>query len=222
MAPQFLEWYEIMIVLNFMSMGPNRILAFLEYVLVILIMTTFIACGYNNLSYDELLAKESLRIERIDSLFYEVSLGITYDDFLWYCYNRNGKGQFRQNISGTAVVLDLNNEEEIIELEFFPEGQFVSKHDIISKYNGVVRFKDFTYYNKDLSIENLVKETIEIFEQGYGGNEFIVVPSKTLGIKNDFIKLDANRKITLRPTFEGDKLFIEFLDLKPLNNVRKN
>ncbi|MEC7265254.1 MAG: hypothetical protein VXW38_16055, partial [Bacteroidota bacterium] len=150
------------------------------------------------------------------SLFYGVRLGMTYDDFYWYCFNKNLEGVFKPNIEGTAVVLSFTkNFGAPVDLEFFPKVD--GKYTPITKYRGVVRYKNFSFYNKEHHINNLISETIHFFEGGYGGNKFIAMPSKNNLIKYDYVKIDGNRKIFISPAFEGDKIFVEFEDLKPID-----
>jgi hypothetical protein len=99
-------------------------------------------------------------------------------------------------------------------IEFFPRFENGIK---ITKLEAILNYRDFSYYNKNYAIENLIIETKTNFEKGYGGNKFFEMPHENNLLKYQYIKIDGNRKIVLSPNFDGQKLNIEFEDLKPAN-----
>lgn len=178
-----------------------------------LLMIT-VSCSHNQ-SYEDVVKEELSKGVRYDSLFYNIHLGITYDDFTFYCFKNHLDGAFKPNAKGTAVALELTEGFSApVQLEFFPKN--AQQYEPIKKFTGLVKYKDFSRYDKKYAIENLVKETLQFFEKGYGGREFITIPHENRLLKYNYIKIDGNRKILLKPTFNGDLLLLEIEDLNPI------
>lgn len=177
-----------------------------------------VSCMGSEPSYAEMEQEEMAKNIRFDSIAYGVNLGMTYDDFKWRCLLQNRDGVFKPNASGDAVQLRFTKGFKYpVHFEFFP-ADIEGEYDPILKYNATTRYVDYSGYNKEMSMENLVKETKTFFEKGYGGREFIAIPNENdPWIKNNFVKIDGNRKITLTPVYMGSELIITFEDLKAIS-----
>lgn len=180
--------------------------------MIFLIAINLITSCSRKQSYEEIVKKELAQGVHYDSIIYGVRLGMTYYDFYSYCWEKNQEGIFKPNISGTGVMVILEEGfNSPVVLEFFPQVNHNSEN--IMKYNATIKYKNFSYYNKKHSIENLLNETLQAFEKGYKGNTFFTIPHKNKLLKYNYIKIDGNRKIIIEPTFEGDQLIIKFEDL---------
>jgi hypothetical protein len=167
------------------------------------------------IKYEDLLSMELAKGIRYDSLIYGIHFGMTNEEFADYCTEMNRKKIFMPNENGSAVSLEIQNGFNLpVNLEFFPRFGNGMK---ITKLGAQLNYRDFSYYNKNYSIENLIIETKKNFEKGYGGNKFLEMPHENNLLKYKYIKIDGNRKIVLSPNFDGQKLNIEFEDLKPAN-----
>lgn len=181
----------------------------------VLIGVIFFSSCVHKKNYEEVVRDELSRGVRYDSIVYGIRLGMTYDEFYSYCFDKNIEGVFKPNTSGTGVttILEEGFNSPVV-LEFYP--QVNQNNEIITIYNATLKYKEFSYYNKNHSIKNLLNETIRAFEKGYEGSEFFTIPHENKLLKYNYIKMDGNRKITVKPTFEGDQLIIKFEDLNQL------
>lgn len=181
----------------------------------VLIVVIFFSSCVQKKNYEEVVKDELARGIRYDSIVYGVRLGMTYDEFFSYCFDKNIEGVFKPNNSGTSVktVIEEGYNSPVV-LEFYPQSN--QNNGVITIYNATLKYKEFSHYNKNYSIENLLNETIRAFEKGYKGNDFFTIPHENKLLKYNYIKIDGNRKITVKPTFGGDQLIIKFEDLNQL------
>ena len=187
----------------------GKLLIYLGFFFGIIIISS---CS-EKVKFEELVSVELAKGIRYDSLIYGIHFGMTNEEFGNYCSDMNRKKIFMPNLNGTAVSLELKNGfNSPVYIEFFPRFENGRK---ITKLEAILNYRDFSYYNKNYAIENLVKETKANFEKGYGGNAFFEVPHENSLLKSQYIKIDGNRKIVLSPNFDGQKLNVEFEDLKP-------
>lgn len=168
-------------------------------------------------SYEAIARYELSRNERFDTLIYGIHFGMVYQDFYDYCFQMNQKGIFmpKPDESGVRTVLEGPFNAPVV-LEFFPMAQ-VTDGPIV-KLSATLQYRDFSFYDRRYSIENLAREAMLYFEQEYGGREFIAAPQKDKLIKNYFVKLDGNRRVTLMPSPDGAALKILFEDLSRVLN----
>lgn len=177
-------------------------------------LITISSCS-EKIKFEELVSNELAKEIRYDSLIYGIHFGMTDEEFAIYCADMNRKKIFMPNHNGSAVSLELQDGfNEPVYIEFFPRFEIGGK---ITKMEALLNYRDFSYYNKNHGIENLITETKTNFEKGYGGNKFIEMPHENKLLKYQYIKIDGNRKIVLSPNFDGQKLNVEFEDLIPAN-----
>ncbi len=184
---------------------------------ILLILCFAFSCKEKR-SYEKVLKEELKKEMRNDSIIYGVHLGMTYDDFYHYCWARNVDGWFKPNEMGDAVICELSSGFNYpIIFEFFPV-DITDNLKPINEFRVLIRYKGFSHYNENMSMENLVKDVISYFEKGYRGNTFFAIPNTDNPmIKNNYVKIDGNRRITLIPSYLGQELFVQFVDLKPLH-----
>lgn len=167
------------------------------------------------LSYAAIAKQELSKSERADYLFDGIYLGMTFKDFYEHCRQMNQKGVFvpNANQSGVQALLNAPFNAPVI-FEFFPIAQ--TTNGPIVKVNASLKYRDFSFYGEQYAIKNLVKEAMDYYVQELGGREFIAIPQKNKLIKNYFVKLDSNRRITLIPSVDGSSLRVIFEDLSQL------
>jgi len=177
----------------------------------ILLTIVFTASCSRKVTMDEYVTKELERNIRQDSLIYGVHFGMTGEEFAKYCTGMNQKKIFMPSPTGTTVRLEISNVFDTpLYFDFFP---VLIGNSPIRKVNASMKYKNFSYYDEKYKMENLVNKAIQYFEEGYGGNGFFSIPHENKLLKFMYVKIDGNRKILLKPTFEGQVLEIEFEDL---------
>jgi hypothetical protein len=157
-----------------------------------------------------------MKTQRYDSIVLGVKFGMTSESFFKYAMKMKEEGLFYPSRSGTMVAMDINKEfNHPIQFEIFPvamQNKFVP----IKKFKAIIRFKNLYSNKKEMSINNLLNQTLLFFEKGYGGNTFIKVPNnEDVFVKHNYIKIDSNRKITIIPFLATNQLNILFEDIKP-------
>ena len=169
----------------------------------------------NNKSLEKLLLEESMKLQRFDSIVFGVKFGITSEEFFNYVRDKNEEGLFYPSRSGTMVAMDINKEFDYpVQFEFFPK-TMQNKFMPIREYRAFIRFKNIYSKKKEMSLDNLLNQTLLFFEKGYKGNKFIKVPNnEDVFVKYNYVKIDANRKITITPFLAMNQLNILFEDLK--------
>ncbi|TLP74030.1 hypothetical protein [Maribacter sp. ACAM166] len=193
-----------------MKSKPIKIFKIFLFLGTLLSIVFFSSCS-RKITLDEYVTKELEKNIRQDSLIYGVHFGMTGEEFQRYCTGMNQKKIFMPNPSGTNVRLEISNGFGTpVYLNFFPV--LIGKSPI-RKVNASLKYKKFSYYEEKHKIEILVNQAITYFEEGYGGNRFFSIPHENKLLKFMYVKIDGNRKILLKPTFEGQELEIEFEDL---------
>ena len=185
------------------------------YYLGFLILYSCDSTFLNKKSLDNLLLEESIKPQRYDSIVMGVKFGMTSDEFFNYAKEKNEEGLFYPSRFGTMVTMDINKEFSYpVQFEFFPV-TMQNKFMPIRKYKAILRFKDVYSNKKEMSLNNLLNQTLLFFEKGYKGNKFIRVPNdEDIFVKYNYIKIDSNRKITITPFLPMNQLNILFEDLK--------
>lgn len=185
------------------------------YCLGFLILYSCDSTFLNRKSLENLFLEESIKPQRYDSIVMGVKFGMTSEEFFNYAKKKKDEGFFYPSKSGTMVALDINKEfNYTVQFEFFPV-TMQNKLMPIRKYKAILRFKDIYSNKKEMSINNLLNQTLLFFEKGYEGNKFIRVPNdEDVFVKYNYIKIDSNRKITITPFLPMNQLNILFEDLK--------
>ncbi|MFZ9046560.1 MAG: hypothetical protein ACO2ZZ_11895 [Cyclobacteriaceae bacterium] len=195
------------------------IISRIKFILILTLAAffTLYRCG-SPLTYDEIKEIELSKSDRFDSLIFEISFEMSYEQFFFYCWKMNDMGVFFPNAQGSKVVTTVyDGYHSPVELSFFPKIE-ATPETPISELKCVLRYKNFSYYDRKYSIESIVKETIKIMENGYGGRKFISVPNGEGIVKNHFVKIDGNREIKIIPRATGDAIDLIFRDLKSIEN----
>jgi hypothetical protein len=170
----------------------------------------------NNKSLENLLSEESVKTQRHDSIVHGVKFGMNSEEFFNYVLKKNREGLFYPSGSGTMVTMDINKDFNYpVQFEFFP-ATMQNKFMPINEYKAIIRFKNLYSNKKEMSINNLLNQTLLFFEEGYKGNKFIkVINNEDVFVKYNYIKIDSNRKITIIPSLPMNQLNILFENLKP-------
>ena len=155
---------------------------------LLLALISLSSCS-EKVSFEQYVENELAKGVRHDSLIYGIHFGMTTEEFLLYCADMNRKKLFMPNPSGSAVRLELKEGfGASVQFDFFP---VLQTSDSIAIVAATMGYRDFSYYNKSLSMENLTLEAKNFFENGYGGNKFFAIPHENKLLKHMYVKIDV-------------------------------
>lgn len=191
---------------------------------ILLILYMLIACksptGYEKLvieeknfneTYQKVLQTESKRTQQVNDIFFGVHFKMTAAEFYAHCNN-----MFKQHIFDggydmqVSVKLDsLFNRP--VKMMFFPSFD----KPFISKIKSHFTYTNANIFNKADCSGVLMKELIPVLMNWYHGNEFMKMPSDNPLKGPGYVKVDANRKITVIESDNGTEVDVIYDDLKP-------
>lgn len=166
----------------------------------------------SNMAYQNLLKREDQKNEKVDSIFFGLYFKMTTKSFYEYCNKMFKKGIFNGSYDYQVVVELKNPFSRPIILKFYP----TFEKPFISKMLCLFRYKEMNVYKNTDRADFLMKELLPVMMKWYRGNEFIEIPSAIPLKGPKYIKVDANRKITLSESGDGTGVEAIFEDLKPL------
>ena len=199
----------------------NRYSYFFLLVIIHIGFFNLFSCGSDSSvidkkSLDKLIIKETSRSQRYDSIVYGVKLGMSSDDFFYYVDKAYREGLFYPSRGNTMVKIEFNKGfDHPVNFEFFPANA-KSKFTPLKQFKAGISYINYSIYNQEMTLSKLLKQSIQFFENGYKGNKFLKVPNnKDIFIKYNYVKIDGNRLILIKPSSTFNELNIIFEDLKP-------
>jgi hypothetical protein len=191
-----------------------------KYLLIsFLLVTIFYNCRPRD-RYERLVKKELAKGEQVDSLFFDLHLGMTDKEFYARCWQLNHQGLIRQGTSNTSVLYKMKELNDPADMNFYPNFYKGKIYEMPVKYN----YEGWAPWNPHLSADSLQMEILKLYKKWYGDN-FMKVRHPERGTA--YIKVDGNRRITI---FKADErqVWAIFTDLrveneiKALNNQKNN
>lgn len=155
----------------------------------ILLASLFFSCSPGD-RYERRVAEELAKGIRVDSLFLDMRLGMTDQQFYTHCWELNKKGLIRQGTSNTSVLYKMKELNEPAEMNFYPNFYQGKIYEMPVKYN----YEGWAPWNPHLSADSLQLEILNRYKEWYG-NDFMEVRHSKRGTA--FIKVDGNRRITI-------------------------
>ncbi len=156
--------------------------------------------------YQQLLKEESRNKNRVDSLFFDISLGMEGPDFYNYCAQKNKEEIFKEGPSNMSVNYVWDFDGESVDMNFYPDFEDAK----ISLMTVEFVYKKWAPWAKEFSSEVLIEKVMDKFRNDYG-DDFIV--EKDLRGKNVYIDIDGNRKILVEEALDGARVKAIFTDL---------
>lgn len=141
-----------------------------------------------------------------DSLLFDMKFGQRKQEFFQKCWQLNQKGIISNGPGNESVKYMLpqqseTNSEQNITLLFF--GDF-NENKIMTGMDYQFYYNAWSIWNKKLQSDKLVPVVMDSLKKWYPGNDFIKVPLKKDSTEI-FVKVDGNRRITIRP-LDDDKI----------------
>merc|ERR1711916_69005 len=109
-----------------------------------------------------------------DSLFLDISFGMTKKEFYSHCWEMNKKRLVTWGNNNTSVLYRLENElKSPASMNFYPEfyeGK-ISKMPVIYTYNG------WSPWNEQLNADSLLIDVLELYKKWYG-DDFMTISNQ--------------------------------------------
>jgi hypothetical protein len=171
---------------------------------LLLIAVLFVSCSGSE--YSQLVKREMAKGVVYDSLLFDMKFGQQKEEFFQKCWQLNQKGIISNGPGNTSVkyVLPQQNatvSEKNITLLFF--GDF-DENKIMTGMDYQFYYNAWSIWNKKLQSDKLVPVVMDTLKKWYPGNDFIKVSLKKDSAEI-FVKVDGNRRITIRP-LDDDKI----------------
>ena len=153
--------------------------------------------------------------KRYDSLFLDISFGMTKKEFYSHCWEMNKKRLVTNGNNNTSVLYRLENElKSPASMNFYPEfyeGK-ISKMPVIYTYNG------WSPWNEQLNADSLLIDVLELYKKWYGDDFMTISNQKN---RTAYVKIDGNRRISI---FKKNEMEVEvlFTDLLLEEELKKN
>lgn len=164
-------------------------------------------------TYEEIQQEELAKEVRYDSLFYGIHFNMTTPAFLEHCWKMNQKKIFFQNGVKSEVVVKFDDEFKYpVTFVFFPN----LEKDLIQELHGKFSYYGRSSFRKDRGAGVLIKDVVTQMEEWYGGRKFIKMPSPKKWEPDIYVKIDGNRKITLKEDQVTGEVDVLYEDLKKI------
>jgi len=146
--------------------------------------------------YRQMLARESLRTDTMGTLFFNYELGMSRQAFYDSSWALNRRGLVTHGPSNRYVQFKLSD-------EFHHKATMLYYPDFVDDHMAQMRVR-FSYdgwapWNRHLWADSLIFDVLDLMEAWYGSG-FIIqeVSIPTIGVTPEFIKIDANRQVTIQ------------------------
>jgi hypothetical protein len=186
------------------------------FIIFIILITSLINCRPRD-RYDKLVKEELAKGIRVDSLFFDLHLGMTDKEFYTKCWELNKQGLIRQGSSNTSVFCKMEDLEDPVEMNFYPSFYEGKIYEMPVQYN----YEGWAPWNKHLSSDSLQLEILRLYKEWYG-DDFMKVKHPKRGIA--FINVNGNRRISI---FKSDErhvwaIFTDLLVEKKIKDLKNS
>jgi len=167
---------------------------------LLLICALFWKCSGSESDYANLVKREMATGIVHDSLLFGMRFGQHRQDFFQTCWKLNQKGIIANGPGNKWVKYELPLQQKAspetgMTLLFF--GDFDEKK-VMNGMNFQFYYSAWSIWNKNLQSDKLLPVAMDSLKKWYPGNDFIKVPLKKDSLEV-FVKVDGNRRITIRP-----------------------
>ena len=159
--------------------------------------------------------KESQKTDVVDSIFFGIYFKMTAKSFYEHCNNMHKKGIFRGSYDYQVVVSLNDGFKKPVQLRFYPSFD----KPFISSVPCRFTYANANIYKKSDRADLLIKEVIPALMTWHGGNQFIEIPAEHPWKASHYVKVDANRKITVFESDNSMDVEVIYEDLRPLHEI---
>ncbi len=184
------------------------------YIIFVIAIVSVTACSKKK-QYKRLVERELASGVRHDTLFLDLKLGMTSEDFYKTCWDLNKKGLIRQGSGNTTVAYEIQEELKFeTDVNFYPS----FFEDKIYEMPVQFKYKAWAPWNKQMQSDSLQLDVLSLFEDWYGVGFFEVTPNAQ---KKAFVKVDGNRRISIyKDPVDDGTVWALFTDLSKEDDVK--
>jgi len=167
--------------------------------------------------YYDKLEKELASGQRYDSLFLDISLGMTQKDFYAHCWEMNKQGIVTHGGQNMTVEYEMPDQLKAeAKMNFYPdfhEGK-------VYKMPVTFTYKAWAPWNEHLSADSLLLDLVELYKVWYD-DDFIKVGKE--GERVAYIMIKGNRRISLykKNVSEVEAMYTDLLIERKLEEAKK-
>jgi len=170
-----------------------------------------LANGCNTVSdterYRDLVSTELNTGVKKNSIFLDLTLGMSEKIFYDYCWKMNNKKLFFNSHDNNAVIYQVNEGlKSEATFRFTPEFYQAQLY----KISVDAHYDAFAPWNHNLFADSLQKDLLRLFNNWYGHNQYLMI--KNASEEKSLIRIDGNRQIRIKKMNEKD-IRIEYTDL---------
>lgn len=185
--------------------------------LIFILFISLLSCSESE--YSKLVKTEMAKGIIHDSLFLGMKLGQTQKEFFDKCWKLNNKGIVAQGPSNKFVQYKLPIKEgdglkHTITMLFY--GIF-NEDRIMTGMNMQFSYDAWSLWNKSLQSDQLIPVVKDSLKTWFPGNEFLKVEMEK-GKAELFVKIDGNRRVTIKPLDEAKIVKAQIDDLRYILN----
>lgn len=181
--------------------------------LIIFIVLVVSSCSKKQ-QYEKMVERELASGVRHDTLFLNLSLGMTSEDFYKTCWEMNKQGLIRQGSGNTSVAYEMKEDLNFItDVNFYP----TFFEDKIYEMPVQFKYKAWAPWNKQMQSDSLQLDVLRLFEEWYGKGFIEIAPNAQ---KKAYVKVDGNRRISIyKDHVEDGLVWALFTDLSKEDEV---
>lgn len=163
--------------------------------------------------YEAMLAREASRPDTIRALFFNYELGMSRQAFYDSSWALNRRGLVIHGPSNMNVQYDLTDQlPHEATMLYYPD----FKDDQVVQMRIRVSYDAWAPWNRHLWSDSLILDVRDLMEVWYGEGFLTQQVSLPLvGLTSEFVKIDANRQITIQRNSDSEVL-IKITDLRAL------
>ena len=180
-----------------------------------LLLTLLMLAGCAKKShYQQVVDRELASGVKHNRLFLGFTLGMSKKAFYAHAWELNKKHLLTAGAGNLSIRYNLDSLKTPAKMNFYPEFY----HDKISLMKVEISYAGWAPWNRNLYADSLEQDLIHLFSRWYGPGFFKVNGPDSSSV---YVKIDGNRQIAMKPTFNQAAVKVLFSDLKVEREIHK-
>ncbi len=180
---------------------------------VLLLLLTLAGCAKKS-HYQQVVDRELASGVKHNRLFLGFTLGMTKKEFYAHAWELNKKHLLTAGGGNLSIRYNLDSLKMPAKMNFYPEFY----HDKVSLMKVEISYSGWAPWNRSLYADSLEQDLIRLFGRWYGPGFFKVKGPDSTSV---YVKIDGNRQIAMKPTFNQAAVKVLFSDLKVEHEIKQ-